>query len=74
MGDEPILPIIQPIPIETILNWIMGRYLKLKNRYVWTVHQTSLSTSCIANLLNPIELWSTAMHYGDQQQCILNVS
>ena len=41
MGDEPILPIIQPITIDTMLNWITDRYFKVKNRvefhYVWTV-------------------------------------
>ena len=28
--------------------------------------QASLSTSCIVNLFNPIELCSIAMHYGGQ--------
>ena len=30
MGDEPILPIIQPITIDTMLTWKTGQYLKSK--------------------------------------------
>ena len=41
MGDEPILPIIQPVTIDTMLNWITGWNFKVKNRaefrYVWTL-------------------------------------
>ena len=41
MGDEPILPVIQPITIDTMLNWKTGRYYKVekraKFRYVWTL-------------------------------------
>ena len=41
MGDEPILPVIQPVTIDTMLNWKTGRYFKVKNRaefrYVWAL-------------------------------------
>ena len=43
MGDEPILPIIQPVTIDTMLNWKTGRYFKVKKKnraefhYVWTL-------------------------------------
>ena len=30
IGDRPILPIIQPITIDTMLNWITGRFFKVK--------------------------------------------
>ena len=43
MGCEPILPDIQPVTIDTMLNRISGRYKKWKNRakfrYVWTALQ-----------------------------------
>ena len=41
MGDEPILPVIQPVTIDTMLNWKMGWYFEVKHRaeirYVWTL-------------------------------------
>ena len=30
MGDEPILPVIQQVTIDTRLNWKMGQYFKVK--------------------------------------------
>ena len=30
MGDKPIQPIIQPVTIDTMLNWITERYFKVK--------------------------------------------
>ena len=32
MGDGPILPVIQPITIHAMLNWITDRYFKVKNQ------------------------------------------
>ena len=40
MGDKPIQPVIQAMTIDTMLNWIMEQYFKVKYRaeflYVWT--------------------------------------
>ena len=49
MGDEPILSIIQPVTIDTMLNWKTGRYIKVKIGLNFVTCERSFTTDTMLN-------------------------